>query len=225
MFNSTAILMAGAFLAAALEWWAVWRGAKRLEYFAKPSVMIALFAWLVAAGGLGGALSWFGMGVLFSLAGDVFLMLAEGWFVPGLVAFLFAHVAYIVGFNLTAPAVAPLWGLGLAIVLGLSAARLLRRIIIGLRRRGRSRLALPVLIYGMVITLMLLSALLTLFRPDWESTPALLVSLGAALFYFSDIILAFNKFVAPIKNGRLLNIALYHLGQIALIVGVVLQFS
>jgi hypothetical protein len=72
---------------------------------------------------------------------------------------------------------------------------------------------------------MLLSALLTLFRPDWASTPAYLVSLGAFLFYLSDIILAWNKFVAPIKNSRILNIGLYHLGQIAIVVGVAMQFG
>jgi hypothetical protein len=54
---------------------------------------------------------------------------------------------------------------------------------------------------------------------------ALLVALGAFLFYLSDIILAWMKFVAPIQNGRIYNILAYHLGQIALIAGVVLQFK
>jgi len=46
---------------------------------------------------------------------------------------------------------------------------------------------------------------------------------GAFLFYISDLILAWNRFVAPIQNGRLLNIVAYHLGQIALIVGVAMH--
>ena len=54
--------------------------------------------------------------------------------------------------------------------------------------------------------------------------PAMLVSMGAFLFYISDIILAWNRFVTPIRNGRVINIAIYHLGQIALIIGVALQF-
>ena len=41
MFNCGPILLAGTFLAALAEWWAVWKGWKRLEYFAKPTVMIA----------------------------------------------------------------------------------------------------------------------------------------------------------------------------------------
>ncbi|MFZ5819987.1 MAG: lysoplasmalogenase family protein, partial [Chloroflexota bacterium] len=59
------------------------------------------------------------------------------------------------------------------------------------------------------------TALLTLFRPEWKSAPALLVSAGAFLFYLSDIALAWNRFVSPIRHGRMLNIGLYHLGQIA----------
>lgn len=81
------------------------------------------------------------------------------------------------------------------------------------------------IVYGVVITLMLLSAMLTLFRLEWKATPAALVSVGAMLFFFSDVILAWNKFVAPIKNGRMMNMITYHLGQIALIVGVIIRFA
>jgi len=52
-----------------------------------------------------------------------------------------------------------------------------------------------------------------------------LVTTGAFLFYLSDIILAWHRFVAPISNGRLLNIACYHAGQIMLIAGVIAQFA
>ena len=59
---------------------------------------------------------------------------------------------------------------------------------------------------------------------EWKILPSLLVVIGAFLFYISDVILAMNKFVAPIKNGRLMNMIAYHLGQIALIAGVVIQY-
>jgi hypothetical protein len=52
-----------------------------------------------------------------------------------------------------------------------------------------------------------------------------LVSFGAALFYFSDIVLAWNRFVSPIKNGRMLNIGMYHIAQIMIVVGVGTQFG
>jgi len=219
----TAVLVL-TFLAALTDWVAVYKGWKTIEYVAKPATLALLFAWLFLQSHLQGVLLWFGLGVLFSLAGDVFLMFSDRWFILGLAAFLIAHLMYLAGFNMPLPNVAPVWSLGLAIVLGLSAARLLRRITTGLASKGLRRLVGPVLLYGMVITLMLLSALLTLFRVEWKSIPALLVSLGAFLFYLSDIILAWNKFVNPIRNGRIMNMVAYHLGQIALVIGVVYQF-
>lgn len=217
------ILIVIAFVFAALESLALWKGWRRLEFVAKPAVMLCLFAWLVWSTGLEGPALWFGIGVLFSLAGDVALLFIDRFFTAGLVAFLLAHLAYLVGLNAPLPQTPGIWAFGVAIVVGLSAVRLLRRIVAGVRL-AQPRLALPVMVYGTVISLMLLSALLTLFRPEWETTPALLVSLGALLFYLSDIVLAWNRFVAPIPRGRLLNIGLYHLGQIAILVGVALQF-
>lgn len=218
------VLIILAFIFAALESLALWKGWRKLEFVAKPAVMVCLFIWLYTTAGLQGALFWFGVGILFSLAGDVALLFIDRFFMLGLIAFLLAHIAYLVGFNVPFPESLGVWAFGIAIVIGLGAVRLLRRIVDGVRSK-QPRLALPVIVYSTVITLMLLSALLTLFRPEWKSTPAYLVSFGAALFYFSDIVLAWNRFVAPIKNSRMLNIGIYHLAQIAIVVGVAMQFG
>jgi len=217
-------------LIAVLDWIAVRRGWKRVEYFAKPAAMLVLAGLLVFAGGFRNLpLTCFTVGILFSLAGDIFLMVnltrfGLRWFILGLGAFLLAHAAYIVGLNVPLPDVSPLWSTGLALLLALTASRLLRRIITGVRQKGLKRLALPVAVYGVVITLMLLSALLTIYRTDWNLGAAGLVSLGAVLFFASDTILAWNKFINPTWNGRLVNMITYHLGQLALTVGVLLQF-
>ena len=213
-----------AFIFAALESLALWKSWRKLEFVAKPAVMVCLFIWLSTMAGMQGALLWFGIGILFSLAGDIALLFIERFFTFGLIAFLLAHIAYLVGFNTPFPETLGVWAFGIAVVIGLSAMRLLRRLVLGVRTK-QARLVTPVIIYSTVITLMLLSALLTLFRPEWASTPAYLVSLGAFLFYLSDIALAWNKFVSPIKNGRMLNIGLYHLGQIAIVVGVAMQYE
>lgn len=218
------ILIILAFIFAALESLALWKGWRQLEFVAKPAVMVCLFIWLFTTAGLEGPLLWFGIGILFSLAGDVALLFIERFFMLGLVAFLLAHIAYLIGFNIPLPESPGMWAFVLAIVIGLSAARLLRRLVASVRTTN-ARLVTPVIVYSTVITLMLLSAMLTLSRPDWAATPAVLVSLGAFLFYLSDIVLAWNKFVSPIKNGRMLNIGLYHLGQIAIVVGVGMQFG
>ncbi len=214
-----------AFVFAVLEALAVWKGWLKLELVAKPAVMLCLFAWLALTAGLHGALLWFGLGVLFSLAGDVALIFSDRFFLVGLVAFLFAQIAYVMGFNTPLPKTSAIWSLGMAVVLGVGAVRVIRPIVAGVRAQGQPRLVAPVVVYSVVITLMLLSALLTLFRPEWRSTPALLVSVGAFLFYLSDIVLAWNRFVAPIRRGRVLNIGLYHLGQIAIVAGVISQFG
>ena len=211
---------------AVLDWVAVARGWKKIETFAKPITMILLFCYLALAGGFGAApLIFFGLGIIFSLAGDVFLLLSDRWFIAGLAAFLLAHVAYIIGFNIPIGEFSLFWAVGIGIILAITAARFLRPILAGLREKGRSQLVVPVMVYGTVITLMLLSAILTIYRIDWKTSAAGLVSAGAILFYFSDVILAWNKFVKPIKNGRLMNMVAYHLGQIALVAGVVIQFA
>jgi uncharacterized membrane protein YhhN len=219
------------FMVAAINWVAVAKGWKKVEYLAKPATMFVLLGLLALAGGFGSTpLIFFGLGIIFSLAGDVFLMVSyarfsDRWFLPGLIAFLLAHVAYIAGLNTPMPNVSPVWSLGLSIILALTTARILRRILAGVSQKGLRRLVRPVALYGMAVTLMLLSALLTLFSSEWKASASGLVASGAVLFYFSDILLAWNKFVNPIKYGRLANMILYHLGQFALVIGVILQFG
>lgn len=214
-----------AFVFAALEAWAVWKNRIRLEYVAKPAVMVCLFIWLYLGTGLQGVTLWFGVGILFSLAGDVFLMLSlDRMFIFGLIAFLFAHIAYLTGFQNELMEFGP-WSVLLIVILSVSAVRVLRRIVSAMRASGQNRLVNPVILYSTVITVMLYAAMTTISNPEWKTSASFFVSAGAFLFYLSDIVLAWNKFVAPIKNGRVINIILYHLGQIGLIAGVISQFG
>jgi len=207
---------------AALEALALSRGSQKLEWLAKPAVMICLFIWLYLHTGLQGLTLWFGIGILFSLLGDVLLMLSlDRMFAFGLGAFLLAHFFYIVGFQNQLSS-ASAGSLLLIVILGVSGVRLVRRIVSAIRAKGQGTLIVPVIIYSMVISIMLFAAMTTIFDPAWTTGASFLVSVGACLFYVSDIILAWNKFVSPINNGRILNIALYHLGQIGLIAGIIL---
>ena len=219
------IFLIAALIFAALEALAPWQNSSRLKYIAKPAVMIALFIWLGTSVGFSGALLWFRLGILFSLLGDVLLMLSfDRLFLAGLIAFLLAHVAYIIGFNIP-PSPVSAWGLFVALMIGIGGVRILRRILTPLQAQGQAGLRIPILIYGFVISIMLLYAMLKLTDISWRAGAALWVALGAFLFYLSDIILAWMKFIAPIQNGRIYNILAYHLGQIALIAGVVVQFK
>ena len=219
------IFLLFAILFAALESLALWKYWLKLESIAKPGVMVALFLWLLTSTGLNGALLWFGLGLILSLAGDVLLMLSlDRFFLFGLVAFLLAHLAYVIGFNIPLPEFS-LWGIVFAVMVSLGGARVIRRIVDALPSRGQARMRMPIIVYSTVISIMLLSAMIKLMDITWNANAALLVSGGAFLFYISDIILAWNKFVAPIQYGRIYNIAAYHLGQIMLIAGVIAQFG
>jgi uncharacterized membrane protein YhhN len=219
------ILLLAALIFAALESLALWKNWLRLEYVAKPAVMLTLFTWLLTSVGLNGVLVWFGLGILLSLVGDILLMISfEKYFLAGLIAFLLAHLAYVIGFNIPLPEFSA-WGIFLSVMIGLGGTRVIRRILEPLAAQGLNRMRIPIIIYGTVISLMLLSALVKLSDITWDAGASLLVSVGALLFYISDIILAWNKFVSPIKHGRIYNIAAYHLGQIALIAGVILQYG
>ncbi|HEX5941594.1 MAG TPA: lysoplasmalogenase, partial [Anaerolineales bacterium] len=168
---------------------------------------------------------WFGLGILLSLGGDVLLMISlDRLFLPGLAAFLLAHLSYITGFRAELTTV-NVWSLILLAFIAINASRLLRRIVGAMRARGENTLILPVIAYGIVISIMLYAAMSTTSNLTWSPLAASLVSAGALLFVASDVILAWMKFVAPLKNARIWNIALYHLGQIGLIAGVVSQFG
>jgi uncharacterized membrane protein YhhN len=214
-----------ALLFAGLEIVALRRNLPQLETLAKPAVTVCLFLWLYTTTGLQGDLLWFGLAILLSLAGDMLLMIpGDRMFVPGLVMFLLAHIGYLAGFQeqLLNPTG---WSFILLFFVFLNGIRLLRRIVGAMRGGGQDRLVTPVIMYGLVISLMLYAAMSTMFNPAWGTGAAFLVSAGAFLFWISDLILAWNKFVSPFTNSRLYNMLAYHLGQIGLIAGVISQFG
>lgn len=208
---------------AIIDWFAVVKGWKNIEYIAKPAVMLALLVWLGSVGGFHGPMTWFTLGLAASLAGDIFLMLPREQFIPGLVAFLLAHLSYLIGFNATLPPL-NLASLAILLIVGVTTARLYGTLSSGLESSGQSKLKGPVLAYSIVISLMLVSALLTLVRPEWTEGSAWLASAGALLFFLSDSLLAWNKFVQPIRHGRLAVMVTYHLGQILITLAAATHF-
>ncbi len=222
----TNFLIVFAVLAAIVNEIAEQKGKRIVVYIAKPAVMVFLLAWLYFFAGLDGPLIYFALGILFSLGGDVFLMLPnmDRWFVFGLASFLIGHIFYTVGLNYSIPPL-NVFGIFLAISIALFVAQVYKRLAAGLHAKGKDRLRFPVLIYSIVISLMWLSALQTIFDVNWKTNASLLVSIGATLFVTSDIVLAWFRFVSPIKYGRMINLTCYHLGQILLIVGAGLQFG
>jgi uncharacterized membrane protein YhhN len=211
-----AFLLLSAILAP-LNWYAVWVGNRRLEWIAKPGVMISLSLWFSTypAWALTGPGGIYLVGMLFSLAGDVFLMLDRRHFIKGLLAFLFSHLAYISVFNQPSMLLEP-GTLALAALLAVIVGVLLRQIIISLRSSGKPGLVLPVTVYGFVLMLTCWSTLVCLLRPEWPDTAAAMAAGGGVLFLLSDSLLAWNRFVRPIPRGRLWTMLSYHWSQFLL---------
>lgn len=219
---------------APLEWFFEYRENKPGIYLTKPLVMIFLLAWLWVSVDVptamldfdASAIMWFILGLSFCLGGDVFLMFQERFFLLGLIMFLLGHFFYIVGFeHVIPPSGSEVASLMIAVVLVLLSGWVYVRLASGMRKSGMERMRIPVLIYSIVISLMLYSALLTLFDPNWEPLSAIFVSVGASLFLISDIMNAWLRFVRPLKGYRVWIMSTYHLAQIGITVGVTLHFS
>jgi uncharacterized membrane protein YhhN len=212
-------------LTAGINWLAVGMKWQKIEYAAKPATLIVLLGWLWQISGFEGPTLWFGLGLLCSLAGDIFLMLPQKKFVQGVVSFGFAQILYIIGLNPTFPPI----NLGTLILLVLifitihqvSGVLVDRIASSGLREKSKLVVA-----YICVLSGMLLSALITLVRPDsdWLNLHALMVSAGALLFVYSDVLIAWNRYVTPVSKRDLKVIIPYQLGQIGLVVGAALHF-
>ena len=209
---------------AVTDWVASWRGWHNLRWLTKPVTMILLIAWFTQMSGWRGSLVWFGVGLVFSLLGDVVLQAPGRFFLLGVGAFFLAHLAYIVGFlqNIQTPD----WRMAIPVLLvGIAFWLLNGRIRQGLLQQGESALVVPVMAYALVLSLMWLAALSTLFRPGWTEPPAALVSLGAGLFFLSDSVLAYNRFVRALPASDLVVMVTYHLGQILIAGGALGQFA
>ncbi len=220
---------------AVINWIAADKKWKIVEYVTKPATMLALLVWMGQATGLGGGMLWFTLGAIFCLAGDVFLMIPRDLFIFGLLSFLLGHGFYILGLNDTPPMV-NLAGLLLLLILRKPLALLMILVLLvyviwlytklaaGLKAKGKEKLKIPILVYALVISLMVFSALMTFYRVGWPTWPAVLVSLGAILFYASDSMLAWDRFISPLPHARLRVMSTYHLGQIGILVGAMLHF-
>lgn len=223
--QNSGLAFGAALVLAVLDWIAVARNWKRAEYVFKPATLVAVIiaAWLITRGPHDTRMAWFFLpGLAFSLAGDVFLMLpGDRFFVSGLVSFLLAHVCYILGLNPVPPPLPALIPLAVIAVIGWL---LLRRIAAGLRQLGKTALLAPVAVYSVVLSLMLFSAWATLFRPapPWTSLRRALVIGGASLFFASDSMLAWDRFVKELPLGHLKVMVTYHLAQFALAASIAL---
>jgi uncharacterized membrane protein YhhN len=147
------------------------------------------------------------LGLVLSLGGDVSLMFQEHRkpFMVGLVFFLLAHVVYGIVFLKFAGITSMFYVFG-AIFLALGIA------IYIFLYKGLDTMKGPVAAYILIITFMVTAAGSTLSSSSFSHKAALLAVIGSILFWFSDVILATNRFRIPMKYNRLSLLA-YFSGQ------------
>lgn len=187
-----------------------------LHWFAKPAttLLIAGIAWQArpAASPFYRRAVLAGMGL--SCLGDIALMLPVDAFVPGLVAFLLAHLCYIAAFRDGVHA-----GRGL-----LAAALLLGAFAIGnvlaLWPHLPVPLRIPVLAYVGVLATMAVLALARHWQrprlPLMQAGSARWAAVGGVLFVASDSLLAWDRFGGGLPLAGLLVLATYYGAQYAI---------
>jgi uncharacterized membrane protein YhhN len=201
------LLLTIALAIAVVDWIAVQNDRRPVEYVAKPLTMVALVGVALAVHPYDDTVRlWFVAALVLSLAGDVFLMLPRDLFVAGLASFLLAHVAYVVGMQIDGVDLVPFL-VGVLVVA--AALAVIGTIVLKAVRAGDDpALAGPVVAYMVVISAMVATAV---------GTGRWLAVLGASLFYVSDALIAWDRFVSDVARARLLIMVTYHLGQMGLV--------
>src|SRR6185369_7420471 len=163
-----------------------------LVYVAKPLIVISLIVYFLSATWKfeNGLMKIIARALTFSWLGDIVLMFEsfnKNIFLIGLVSFLFAHLIYINFFSIVRAGekIKLKTGLILLVVVYYSG-------LIFLLFNDLHEMKIPVLGYGIVISVMFLLALHMLFIKNKEAGKMMM--LGALLFVASDSILAINKF-------------------------------
>ena len=184
-------------LAVASAPWAL--GLPLLNIVFKPLATSCLIAWAWPRGVGDPARRWILAGLLLSWCGDVALLWPREGFLPGLVSFLLAHLAYLVAFTRHARWLS--WrnaGLAYATIAVAVLSQLWPGVPAGLRG--------PVLAYVAALGLMAAQA-----TSQWHSLRheplraplARRAAIGGALFMASDALLATDRFAGPVPLAGL----------------------
>ena len=175
-----------------------------LNFVFKPlaTLLIIGYVWVRGAG-MAAERRWVLIGLACSLAGDVALLWPQQGFLPGLVSFLLAHLAYLVAFTRRQRLAArPGWFAVYAAV----AVLILWQLWPGVP----GALRLPVLAY-----VACLGAMAAQTAVVWRGGSARggLLALGGALFMSSDALLAINKFGSALPLASLWILSTYWAAQ------------
>ncbi len=209
--TATAVWFVAAAAFAVANWWSRWSHHRPTEVWSKPLTLVALIGAAIALDPIDSQVrAWFVIALVLCLAGDVFLLGDDNWFVPGLAAFLAGHLAYVIGF-----VVADEWNwwyFTCAWIALIPFGVTLGHRILAAAIAGRPALRIPVTSYLGAISLMVTAAAAA--GNTWAVA-------GAVLFLTSDTILGWRQFVAQRPWMPLTIMVTYHLAQAALVISLI----
>jgi uncharacterized membrane protein YhhN len=198
------LLVVMAVASATVHLYAEYRGPKWLVYLMKPLTTALLVGAAASAQAADPLYRWaILVGLGFSLAGDVFLMLPGDRFVAGLASFLAAHIAYLTAFSLGV-------GFGSRPVLLLPYATAAIAVMWLLWSRLGS-LRVHVVIYVAALVAMAWQA--TTRAAAGHTELAVAAAAGATLFVVSDASLAINRFRGSFRAAQVLVMSTYVAAQ------------
>jgi len=198
---------------------AVYTNNELLRYITKPLLMPVLIAFFIfQTKDLTSSLKkWITLALVFSWAGDVLLMFEStnsNFFIFGLVAFLIAHIFYILFYEyvIRKEGLSKNYWWFLPVIIYYIA-------LIYILSPNLGDMKLPVRIYGIVISYMLIKALQTGRIKNFGA--ATLMIAGAVLFITSDSILAINKFYESFEYAGIAIMVTYGIAQLLITLGAV----
>ncbi|HZJ59084.1 MAG TPA: lysoplasmalogenase [Chitinophagaceae bacterium] len=198
---------------------AVYSNSESLQFIVKPLLMplLAIYLLLRTNTANSNLKGWIFLALFFSWAGDIFLLFEErgsNFFLFGLSAFLVAQVFYIVFFH-NIRMREYIRGNALLLLLVI----VYYSILINVLSPYLGNMKLPVRIYGVVLSFMVMLAMHTMLGKNKKA--ALWMTMGAILFVVSDSLLAFNKFFSPFNNAGVIIMLTYGLAQLFITEGAV----
>lgn len=143
------------------------------------------------------------IGLMFGLVGDLFLLNKEKFFKLGLFSFLINHIFYIAYF-LKFKKSLNLIVLSLITLLSIVYIKILFKKI-------EEKYKIPVFFYITVISVMVITC--------FSANLNLSVKLGAILFFISDFVLSYNKFIKKVRFSETLILSTYYAAQFLIAIG------
>jgi uncharacterized membrane protein YhhN len=179
----------------------------------KPLTMVIAIIFVASSARSTGAIARFDAlllaALVFSLVGDVFLMLPGNYFIPGLASFLVAHVFYIALFRQGHG-----WFPSKRALVGVLAVG---AVMYGIVWGGLNDPVLKIAVAAYVTVISLMAAQAMGRATTTGDAASRWVAVGACVFMVSDSLIAINKFVTPVALSSLWILATYYCAQLLIV--------